>query len=38
MSASKLSRGNVRSANLSDVPRLEPLIRFAYRGGKEKVS
>jgi len=29
---------NVRSATHSDLKQLEPLIRFAYRGGKETVS
>lgn len=34
----RLTAKNVRAATLSDVAQLEPLIRFAYRGGKEKVS
>jgi ribosomal protein S18 acetylase RimI-like enzyme len=33
-----ISAKNIRSATLADVRELEPLIRFAYRGGKEKVS
>ncbi len=35
---SRISASDVRSATLADVAQLEPLIRFAYRGGKEKVS
>lgn len=34
----ELTARDVRSATLADVSTLEPLIRFAYRGGKEKVS
>jgi N-acetylglutamate synthase-like GNAT family acetyltransferase len=33
-----ISADQVRSATLADIAELEPLIRFAYRGGKEKVS
>ena len=34
----RFTQANVRAATLADVAQLEPLIRFAYRGGKETIS
>jgi ribosomal protein S18 acetylase RimI-like enzyme len=38
MTSERLTASSARAATLADVAQLEPLIRFAYRGGKETVS